>query len=151
PEPDAVSQNLDQGPLVSTTNKLNFDGVRIRDGIAPPDTNASVGATQVVEVVNISYQVFSKFTGRTVFGPAEISSIFSGVPGACGSGPDYTDPVVLYDKAAGRWLVTILASADGLKTGVECFAVSTTSDATGLYHRYAFSFGIDNLNDYPKF
>jgi hypothetical protein len=150
-EPDAVSQNLARGPLVSTNNKLNFEGVRVRDGIAPPDTNASVGATQVVETVNISYQVFSKATGRTVFGPAEISRIFAAVPGACGSGPDYTDPIVLYDKAAGRWLVTIIASSDRFKTGFECIAVSTTSDATGSYNRYVFSFGIDNLNDYDKF
>ncbi len=150
-EPDAVSQNLEQVPLVSTTNKLNFDGVPIRDGVAPPDTNASVGATQVVEVVNISFQVFSKSTGHSVFGPAEISRIFSDVSGACGSGPDYTDPIVLYDKAAGRWLVAILASPDRFKTGVECIAVSKTSDATGSYNRYVFSFGIDNLNDYPKF
>jgi hypothetical protein len=148
-EPDAVSQNLEQVPLVSTTNKLNFDGVPIRDGVAPPDTNASVGATQVVEVVNISYQVFSKSTGHSLFGPAEINRIFSGISGACGSGPDYTDPIVLYDKAAGRWLVTIIASSDGFKTGSECMAVSTTSDATGRYNRYVFSFGV--LNDYDKF
>jgi hypothetical protein len=150
-EPDAVSQNLVYGPLVSTTNKLNFDGVPIRDRIAPPDTNASVGATQVVEVVNISYQVFNKSTGHSVFGPAEISRIFSGFAGVCGSGPDYNDPIVLYDKAAGRWLVTILASSDGFKTGSECIAVSATSDATGSYHRYAFSLKPNVLNDYPKF
>jgi len=86
-----------------------------------------------------------------VFGPAEISSIFHGVSGACGSGPFYTDTVVEYDKAAGRWLVTILASPDGGATGLECIAVSATSDATGSYHRYSFSFGSGNLNDYPKF
>jgi hypothetical protein len=151
-EPDAVSQNLEQGPLVGTTNKLNFDGVPIRDSIAPPDTNASVGATQVVEVVNISFQVFSKSTGHSVFGPAEISRIWSGFGGVCGNpGNSFTDPVVLYDKAAGRWLVAIVASPDGFKTGVECIAVSKTSDATGSYNRYVFSFGINNLNDYDKF
>jgi len=149
-EPDAVSQNLEQVPLVSIANNLNFEGVHIRDGIAPPDTNASVGANQVVEVVNVSFQVFSKSTGHSVFGPTEISHIFSGFPGVCGSGSDYTDPIVLYDKAAGRWLVTIVASSDGFKTGSECIAVSTTSDATGSYNRYAFSFQ-PNLNDYPKF
>jgi hypothetical protein len=150
-EPDAVSQNLQESPLVGTTNKLNFDGVADRDGVAPPDTNASVGSTQVVETVNTSYKVFNKSTGGSVFGPAEISRIWSGFGGVCGSGPDYSDPVVLYDKAAGRWLVTILASPDGFNTGVECIAVSTTSDATGSYHRYVFSFGTNNLNDYPKF
>jgi hypothetical protein len=58
---------------------------------------------------------------------------------------------VKYDNAAGRWLVTILASPDGLHTGVECIAASATSSATGSYHRYCFSFGTNNLNDYPKF
>jgi len=58
---------------------------------------------------------------------------------------------VLYDKAANRWLVTILGSANGFGSGVECIAVSSTSDATGSYHRYSFSFGTNRLNDYPKF
>jgi len=153
PEPDAVTQDIQEIQMVGTTNKLNFDGVSDRDGVAPPDTNASVGSTQVVETVNTSYKVFNKSTGASVFGPAEISSIFTGVPGACGLGLNgfYTDPIVEYDKAAGRWLVTILASPDGGATGVECIAVSGTSNATGSYHRYAFSFGTNNLNDYPKF
>ena len=153
PEPDAATQDLQEIQMVGTTNKLNFDGVFDRDHDAPPDTNASVGSTQVVETVNTSYQVFNKSTGASVFGPAEISSIFTNVPGACGLGSRgfYSDPVVEYDKAAGRWLVTILASPDRFNTGVECIAVSATSNATGSYHRYAFSFGTNNLNDYPKF
>src|SRR5215472_8296819 len=68
-EPEAVSQNLEQGRLVSTTNKLNFDGASANDDgtvtgfvFAPPDTNGSVGATQVVETVNIVFKVFSKST-----------------------------------------------------------------------------------------
>jgi len=56
-EPDAVTQDLQEIPLVGTTNKLNVDGIFDRDGDAPPDTNASVGSTQVVETVNTSYQV----------------------------------------------------------------------------------------------
>jgi hypothetical protein len=154
PEPDAVTQDLRQGPLVGTTNKLNFDGVADVDGFAPPDTNASVGNTQVVETVNTSVEIFDKSTGASVLGPAEISSVFSGIPGICGAGAsgNYTDPVVLYDKAAGRWLVTIAAGSDvNFTTGAECIAVSTSSDATGTYARYAFSFGADNFNDYPKF
>jgi len=152
PEPDAVIQDVRQGPLVGTTNKLNFDAIADRDFVAPPDTNASVGNTQVVETVNTSYQVFNKATGASVFGPVEISSIWSGFGGVCGnSGNSFTDPVVLYDKAAGRWLITILASADGFASGVECIAASTSANATGAYHRYSFSFGTNNLNDYPKF
>ena len=154
PEPDAVTQDVSQGPLVGTTNKLNFNGISDRDGVAPPDTNASVGATQVVETVNTSYQVFNKSTGASVLDPIEISSVFSGVSGICGAGVTgfYTDPIVLYDKAANRWLITIAAGSDAnFTTGAECIAVSTSSDATGSYARYAFSFGTDKFNDYPKF
>src|SRR6516225_93528 len=158
-EPEAVSHNLEQAPLVSTTNKLNFDGASANDDgtvtgfvSAPPDTNGSVGATQVVETVNIVFKVFSKSTGGLVLGPTAISSIWSGFGGVCGdSGNSFTDPVVLYDKAAGRWLITIAASHDNFKSGVECIAVSKTSDSTGAYNRYSFSFGTNRFNDYPKF
>jgi hypothetical protein len=148
-EPDPVVQRIELSK-VSTTNLLNFDGVTDVDGDAPPDTNASVGATQVVETVNTSYQVFDKGTGHSVFGPAEIGSIWSGFGGDCATGPYYSDPVVLYDKAAGRWLITIIGSHDGFNTGTECVAVSASSDATGSYHRYGFSLA-PNLGDYPKF
>src|SRR5260370_18298093 len=49
-EPDPVTQFIEDssGPLVSTTNFLNLDGITDRDGVAPPHTNTSVGATQVV-------------------------------------------------------------------------------------------------------
>lgn len=135
---------------VNTTNLLTFPGISNRDGYYPPDPTASVGATQIVETVNVSFQVFSK-TGTSVFGPAEISSVWSSPPfgGVCQNGPYFSDPVVLYDKIAGRWLITQMASADGFTTSSECIAVSTTSDATGSYYRYAYSFS--NLHDYPKF
>lgn len=147
---DDVLQTLAM-PNVGTTNVLSFNGIKDRDGVAPPDTNASVGATQVVETVNTSYQVFSKTTGASLLGPSEVSSIFTGLSGPCGSAANaFSDPVVLYDKAAGRWVITILASNNGFASGVECIAVSKTNNATGAYFRYSFSFG-SNLPDYPKF
>lgn len=138
-------------PLASISNLLTFEGISNRDNLVPPDPNASVGATQVVETVNISYQVFSK-TGASILGPSEISSIWAASPpfgGVCQNGPSFSDPIVLYDKIAGRWLIAQIASSNGFSTGTECIAVSTTSDATGSYNRYAFSFAV--LNDYPKF
>ena len=160
-KPDSVVQQLSSVPLVSTTNLLDFDGLSDVDAVAPPDTNASVGNTQVVETVNTSYQVFDKATGASLFGPAEIGSLFSLLtgPGQICNGDlfttglfiSYSDPIVLYDKAAQRWLISIVAF-DGLflSTFSECIGVSTTSDATGSYAVYEFSFG-SNLNDYPKF
>jgi len=138
------------GPLVGTANLFSFGGISNRDNTAPPDTNASVGATQIIETVNTSYQVFTK-TGVSLLGPRETSSIWSGFGGVCASGPAFGDPVVLYDKAAGRWLISQFASSDPFphNTGTQCIAVSTSSDATGAYNRYAFSFS--SFNDSTKF
>jgi len=151
-EPDSALQQF-ENPLVATTNLLNFDGVNDRDMVAPPDTNASVGSTQVVETVNTSYQVYNKSTGASVFGPAEISSIWAGFGGLCQTGPYFTDPIVLYDKLAGRWLITLIASNNPFTfiPSLQCIAVSTSSDATKTYNRYAFSLGSTILGDYDKY
>jgi hypothetical protein len=154
---DAVEQVFAL-PTVSVTISHNFDGISdSANGLflqVPPDENLAVGATQVVEVINTAYQVFSKSTGASVQAPKQISSIFTGVGGLCGQGPtspNYTDPIVLYDKKAGRWFIAIVAADSRFSTGNECIAVSSTSDATGTYHRYAFSFGPKVFNDYDKF
>jgi hypothetical protein len=126
---------------------LNFDGIPFPGVIcncAPPDTNGEVGATQYVQIVNEGYQVFDKTTGTSVFGPASIESIWTGMGGVCqtsGNG----DPVVLYDQIANRWLISQFAN--GLHD--ECIAVSTTNDATGTYARYDFPLGTTMLFDYP--
>ena len=62
--PDELTQTV-KLPPVATTNILNFDGINDAQGggFVPPDTNASVGATQVVETVNVAYSVYDKTTG----------------------------------------------------------------------------------------
>ena len=127
---------------------LNFDGIPfpgVGCNCAPPDTVGAVGPTQYVQMVNEGYQVFNKTTGASVLGPTAISSIWTGFGGVCqnnGSG----DPVVLYDRMANRWLISQFAGIS-IPTD-ECIAISTTSDATGTYNRYAFHLGT-NFFDYP--
>lgn len=157
PRPDEAEQ-FESFASVSLTLSHNFDGIpdSANGTLAgvPPDSNLAVGATQVVEVINTAFQVYNKSTGASLLGPKQISSIFVGLPGLCGQGPtspDYTDPIVLYDKLAGRWFIAIVAANKSFSTGNECIGVSTTSDATGSYHRYAFSFGTNVFNDYDKF
>ena len=130
-------------PFVGTTNGLNFAGISA-DGVAPPDTNGSVGNTQYVQIVNVEYAVYDKATGTLLLGPTSIHNIWSGFSGDCASG-DGGDPNVLFDKAAARWVVGQINVNDN----AYCIAVSTTSDATGSYYRYEYSFG-NNLPDYPK-
>ncbi len=132
---------------VATTNVLSFNGIG-STGFAPPDPNASVGSTQVVETVNDSYQVFNKSTGASQLGPVSIGNLWVGFGGICETG-NLSDPVVLFDKAAGRWVIAIVAFDSLFSNNAECIAVSTSSDATGSFNRYALSFGSD-LNDYTK-
>ena len=76
-------------------------------GGAPPDPNASVGATQIVETVNLQLAVFDKATGAPTLGPTFLGSLWSGFNASCSTAADIADPVVVYDKQAGRWLVNI--------------------------------------------
>ena len=150
--PDTAVQSTG-GPLVATTSGLNIPGVGNGDygfapNAAPPDTNGAVGATQYVQWVNESFAVFDKATGIIVPGfPKSGNTLWSGFSGGCETNND-GDPIVQYDKSAGRWVMTQFSVST--KPYLQCVAVSTTSDATGAYNRYAFSYGVSQFPDYPK-
>src|SRR5207237_2975420 len=160
-----VSGGLDQAiqpfslARVSATIGKNFDGLSDSSNGAvgtfvPSDDNIAVGATQVVETINSAYRVYNKSTGASVLGPKQVSSIFTGITGLCGQGatsPNFTDPIVLYDKISGRWVITILAVNSTFTTGNECIAVSSTSHETGNSNRYAFRFGSQLLKHYHMY
>lgn len=124
---------------------LSFDAIT-NGGAVPPDTNGAPGLTQYLQVVNWKYAVFDKATGQVTFGPYSVTTIFKGFGGACEFN-QVGDPTVRFDRMAGRWVIQQIAGTGG--TYLICAAVSTTSDATGAYARYAFSYGT-KLPDYPK-
>ncbi|HEY3365915.1 MAG TPA: hypothetical protein VGK74_12735 [Symbiobacteriaceae bacterium] len=147
--PDGALQTS-AGPLVATTAGLNIAGVGNGDygfapNAAPPDTNGAVGATQYVQWVNESFAVFNKTTGALVYGPAAGNTLWTGFGGGCETNND-GDPIVQYDKAANRWIMTQFSVST--TPYLQCVAVSTTSDATGTYNRYAFQY--TDFPDYPK-
>jgi hypothetical protein len=113
---------------------------------APPDTNGAVGATQYVQIVNSSFAVFDKTTKAVVYGPVGTNTLWSGFGGPCEADND-GDAVANYDKAAGRWVISQFAVTAA--PYFQCVAISQTSDATGGYYRYAFSYG-SVFPDYPK-
>jgi hypothetical protein len=126
----------------------NFEGIGfpgVACSCAPPDTNGEAGLTQYVQIVNEGYQVWNKSNGQSVLGPVGITTLWQGFGGVCetnGNG----DPVVLFDQLANRWLISQFAGTS-VPTD-ECIAISTTSDATGSFFRYAFHLG-SNFFDYP--
>ena len=145
---DSSVQSSASTPLGATVT-ASFQGVGVPNytpNSIPPDPNGSAGGTEFVETVNSDLIVFNK-SGAILSGPIAISSLWSATGTACG-GNDVSDPVVLYDKQAGHWILMQLASVSSAPYYV-CVAVSTTSDAAGAWYLYAYSFG-SNLPDYPK-
>jgi len=149
---DGAVQTI-SGPLVGTTAGLGFPGVGqgdygFSDRYAPPDTNGAVGATQYVQWVNVNLAVFNKATGAIASGfPKAGNAVWAGFGGGCETNND-GDPIVQYDKAANRWILTQFSVST--LPYMQCVAVSTTSDATGSYYRYAFNYGNTQFPDYPK-
>jgi hypothetical protein len=151
------------GPLQGVTTVMNFAGQSAADNrrvlgfaFVPPDTNGAVGASQYVQMVNVTLAVYSKRDGSLQLGPAPIHSLWAGFGGLCENGgtsatySDGGDPVVLYDRLANRWLVSQLQYDETFTHTAQCVAISTSSDATGSYNRYEFDYGA-NFPDYPKF
>ena len=144
------------GPLISATIGLSFEGVGqisnnlncpnvVGSAVLPPDTNAAVGDTQVVQWVNLCYAVFDKSTGTLIAGPIPGNDFWGSLGGPCFNNND-GDIIIQWDKRNHRWL-----AAQNVFNGppyYTCVAVSQTADATGSYFLYAFP--QPGLPDYPK-
>ena len=143
-------------PLISAAIGLSFEGVGNTSflncpsvagiEVAPPDTNAAVGDTQVVEWVNVCYAVFDKSTGALIAGPFSGTNFWKGFGAPCETNND-GDIIIQWDKSNHRWL-----AAQNVFNGppfYTCVAVSQTADATGSYFRYTFP-QQPGFPDYPK-
>jgi hypothetical protein len=145
------------GPHVHADIGRSFEGVGQIGGpldcpsvalqaVVPPDTNAAVGDTQVVQWVNTCYAVFKKSNGALIAGPFAGTNFWKGFGGPCEANND-GDPIIQWDKANHRWV-----AAQNVFNGppfFTCVAVSKTADATGGYFRYAFP-QQPGFPDYPK-
>ena len=150
PELDPVVQSVVGGKEMSGGTEISppiisFNGQPNVNGVVPPDPNGTVGPNHIVTMVNLTFQIFNK-NGNSLFGPANNNTLWAGFGGDCQT-DNSGDPVVLYDRAADRWLLSQFTSSG--PTFFECVAISTTSDPTGSYFRYAIATG-NNFPDYPK-
>jgi hypothetical protein len=142
------------GPqLAAPSTGFNFLGVGISGG-TPSDSNGSVGNNQFVETVNFRYQVWSldriTKTATSILGPSNINTLWAGFGGACQS-QNSGDPIVLFDKTAGRWLISQFTTSLSGGSYFQCVAISTSANATGSYFRYAFAVPGGYFGDYPHF
>ena len=94
----------------------------------PPDPIVAAGPNHVIAAVNPQFSIYSK-TG-TLLSKLDASSWFSNVlPNINALGGAF-DPKVIYDQAAGRWLLVYLATDDKSQSWV-LLSVSNGSDPTG--------------------
>ena len=131
------------GASVTPQPIQNFKANINSSGVLPPDTDGAIGKTQYLQWVNLIFSIYDKANGNLITGPTNGNAFFTGLGGPCQSNNN-GDPVTTYDQKHDRWVVSQFA----INQGMQCIAVSTSSDATGTYNAYAFSIG--GANDYPK-
>ena len=148
---DGVLQLFNPAPTIPAP-LLTFEGMSNQDNfnifgfrVNPPDPNGEVGPNNYVEMINLVFAVYDK-AGNLLVGPIDTGSLWSGFPVTDCTDPS-GDPVVLYDQFMDRWLLSQFTTAG--PEYFNCVAISTTSDPTGSYYRYAFSTGV-NFPDYPE-
>jgi hypothetical protein len=147
-------------PAAIPSTQQNFEGLSNQDNfnifgfrVNPPDPDGEVGPNNYVEMVNLTFAVYDK-SGNRLLGPVDTGTLWSGF-----AVPDCTDPsgdpVVLYDQITDRWVLSQFTTSgldDTSKPFWNCVAVSTTSDPTGSYYRYAFETkNFQFFPDYPKY
>ena len=139
-------------PLIAAPEN-SFDGLSSDDNAAvlgvrylPPDTVGDVGPNHYVQAVNTLVRVYSR-TGTPLTPAFLMSQLFSVLGAPCGTNDD-GDPIVLYDQAADRWLISQFVASSPYQ---QCIAISQTGDPTGAYHAYAFQMPNTKFNDYPHF
>jgi hypothetical protein len=125
-----------------------FFGYHVPD--APTDGNLSIGDTQIVQWVNVSFAVFDLNGNNILFnGQHSVlgSVLFSGLP-HCGSS-NSGDIIAQWDKMAHRW---VMYQPRFTSPYYDCFAISQTPDATGAYFTYEFPTFMNSTDfpDYPK-
>ncbi|MBI5030371.1 MAG: hypothetical protein HZB51_07580 [Chloroflexi bacterium] len=147
---DSVRQRT-PGSATALTPGVNFNGIDFANWGAgwPPDPNGDVGPSHYIETVNISIGIYNKFGVRLA--AFTFNGLFNNAPYPC-NGYNQGDPIVLYDKISGRWIVSDFAWPN-VDNGpyYECIAVSKTEDpVAGGWWLYALQTDANWMGDYPK-
>jgi hypothetical protein len=138
------------------TNK-SFDGIS-STGYFPADSSGAIGLQYYVHTVNVKLAIFNRFTEKKLYNQ-EINSLFQDFgtncntvtpsPGCACQVNNNGDAVVVYDKAAKRFLVAQFSITNPDVYGYYyCIAISKTSNPLGSWYRYAFK--MDGFFDYGK-
>jgi len=144
--PHVVAQPL----IAPPATQASFSGINSATsncGCQPPDVNAAVSPTQIMEVVNLKLRVYNK-AGTAVACGAALSTFL-------GTSEPLSDPRVMYDIANGRWFMDLIPiPTASTQTPAMYLAASQSSNPCGNWwiYRIGFSgasFPAGALLDYP--
>lgn len=138
-------------PLIPAPT-TSFDGLTKGDPTTglPPDPSGAIGPNHYMQIVNAAYAIYDR-SGGVVVGDTPTNSLWTGFGGLCES-QNRGDAIVLYDRVAGRWLVSQLTFLTTSSPPFQqCIAVSTSDDPTSTWFRYAYTSPNGMFLDYTKF
>jgi hypothetical protein len=121
------------GSVVSGTTTLVGLQRTESGGFVPPDTQAAVGPSHIVELVNLEGRIWNK-TDRSIAKTFALNSFF-GFP----TSTNLSDPKIRYDATSGRWFVAAISYNNSFTQGAWNLAVSTTGDPTSTFVIYRLS------------
>ena len=157
--PSAAFVQTATAAALSAVAGANFEGPGVgMPGFAmtgaPPDTTLAVGPSHVIGWVNSMYAVMDK--AGTVLSLVNGNTPFLGMGNLCAS-TNRGDPILQYDRLAGRWILSQFAfnvsAGNPVAPYLQCIAVSTTNNPLGTYHQYSIAFSSvapNGFNDYGK-
>ncbi len=126
----------------------NFDGLGPFDiTCTNPDTDGDVGLNHYMQMIKRSFAIWDK-EGNLLYGPVHNKTLWSTLPGPW-LDHVFTDPIVVYDHFADRWLASNMVYSKDWEYFWEVIAWSATPNPLGEWYCYAYEF--DYMPDYPKF
>ena len=113
------------------------------EDVIPPDTMGAVGPNHLVSLLNSDFGVFDKTTGA-VLQQTSLQSFWASLDNATVQPADFPfDTKVLYDPPSDRFFAVTLGGTNSPDSWI-LVAVSSTSDPTGAWDKWAIDADLDN-------
>lgn len=142
-----LQPGANRNPMIMVEPDTVWEGIGIETaGATPPDPVIDASPRHIIQMSNSAagsyFRVYNK-SGGILLNLPNLNNLWSEF-NSIGGG----DPIVLWDQAAERWLITEFAN---FFSGANFLlvAVSETSDPLGSW--YAYRFQTPNFPDYPKY
>jgi hypothetical protein len=137
-----------QSPAVAPPLGTNFTGFSLgSSGYIPPDPVMAAGPNHLILAVNLVWGIWSKSGSPGFITP--ISSWFASVNTL---NLNYSDPKVIYDQYAGRWIVMCMGFGSAANPrGAYFLSVSDDADPNGTWYKWMLAVPSDGtFPDFPS-